>query len=31
MRLGAAEFLHKPADLDELCETVQRYCPSSGC
>lgn len=31
MRLGAAECLHKPADLDELCETVQRYCPRSAC
>lgn len=27
MRLGASECLHKPADLEELCETVARYCP----
>lgn len=29
MRLGAAECLHKPADLEELCATVARYCPRS--
>ena len=28
MRLGARECIHKPADLDELCERVSRYCPA---
>jgi CheY-like chemotaxis protein len=26
LRLGAAECVHKPADLNELCEVVARYC-----
>jgi CheY-like chemotaxis protein len=26
LRLGARECLHKPADLLELCERVERYC-----
>ena len=26
LRLGAAECLHKPADLLELCDLVGRYC-----
>ena len=26
LRLGARECLHKPADFDELCECVARYC-----
>jgi CheY-like chemotaxis protein len=32
LKLGAAECLHKPADLDELCATVARYClPRARC
>ena len=30
MRLGARECLHKPADLDELCACVDRYCSPVG-
>jgi DNA-binding response OmpR family regulator len=26
LRLGARECLHKPTDLDELCERVRAYC-----
>jgi DNA-binding response OmpR family regulator len=26
LRLGARECLHKPADIDELCEKVEQYC-----
>ena len=26
MRLGAADCIHKPADFDDLCERVARYC-----
>jgi DNA-binding response OmpR family regulator len=26
LRLGAKECIHKPADLDDLCERVERYC-----
>jgi len=28
--LGAADFLHKPVDLDNLCDTVQRILAPSG-
>ena len=27
MRLGAKECIHKPADIDHLCERVEHYCP----
>lgn len=26
LRLGAKECIHKPADLDDLCERVSHYC-----
>ena len=26
IRLGARECIHKPADVDDLCECVARYC-----
>jgi DNA-binding response OmpR family regulator len=29
LRLGARECLHKPTDLDELCERVRAYCCDS--
>jgi DNA-binding response OmpR family regulator len=29
LKLGARECIHKPADLDELCERVSYYCHST--
>lgn len=29
LRLGAAACVHKPADFDDLCELVGRYCRSA--